>query len=202
MNLEPATKEILLKEEIKVSSENNLFPVFLKLENLRLLIVGGGFVGLEKLRTVLQNAPSTTIKIVAIHISDEIKEMAAQNLNIELIEKEYHTDDLDETDIVIAAVDNKETSRIIWSDAKEKGKLINVADTPELCDFYLGSIVRKGNLKIAISTNGKSPTIAKRLKEIFTEVIPEQLDDVLQNMQHIRNKLNGNFADKVSKLNE
>ncbi|MBO9571973.1 MAG: TSUP family transporter, partial [Chitinophagaceae bacterium] len=72
---------------------------------------------------------------------------------------------------------------------------------PELCDFYLGSIVKKGNLKIGISTNGKSPTIAKRLQEIFNEVIPDELDEVLQNMHVIRNKLSGNFTDKVNKLN-
>src|SRR5690349_16319840 len=131
-----------------IQEGNNLFPVFLKLESLRLLIVGGGAVGLEKLRAVLQNAPATSINIVAANISDQIQELAAQHHNIELLEKEYQADDLEEVDIVIAAVDDKEVSHIIWSDAKEKGKLINVADTPDLCDFYLGSIVRKGNLKI------------------------------------------------------
>jgi len=78
---------------------------------------------------------------------------------------------------------------------------VNVADKPELCDFYLGSVVKKGNLKIAISTNGKSPTIAKRLKEMFNEVLPDQLDELLQNMHIIRNKLNGSFTDKINKLN-
>jgi uncharacterized membrane protein YfcA len=76
-----------------------------------------------------------------------------------------------------------------------------VADTPDLCDFYLGSVVKKGNLKIAISTNGKSPTIAKRLKETFNEALPDELDQVLDNMQSIRKKLNGDFDYKVKKLN-
>ena len=76
-------------------------------------------------------------------------------------------------------------------------RLIN----PSYCDFYLGSIVKKGNLKIAISTNGKSPTIAKRLKDMLNEVIPDEIDEVLQNMHVIRNKLSGNFNDKVNKLN-
>src|SRR5690348_17186345 len=117
-----------------VQEGNNLFPVFLKLESLRLLIVGGGSVGLEKLRAILLNAPATSIKLVAIHISNQIRELAAQNPNIELLEKEYQTEDLEEIDVVIAAVDDKEVSHTVWSDAKEKGKLINVADTPELCD--------------------------------------------------------------------
>ena len=79
---------------------------------------------------------------------------------------------------------------------------MNVADTPDLCDFYLGSIVQRGNLKIAISTNGKSPTIAKRLKEEIGNMIPDEMDAVLDNMQTIRTHLNGNFAEKVRRLNE
>lgn len=77
-----------------------------------------------------------------------------------------------------------------------------MADKPELCDFYLGSIVQKGDLKIAISTNGKSPTIAKRLKEVLNEGLPAELDNTLQQMSHLRNSLNGDFAYKVKKLNE
>src|SRR5215831_9885048 len=181
---------------------NNLFPIFLKLENLRLLIVGGGNVGLEKLQAVLQNAPATSITVVALQIRDEIRELAFHHHNIHIAERAYRAEDIDESDLVISAVNDKFVSKKIWMDAREKGKLINVADTPELCDFYLSSVVRKGNLKIAISTNGKSPTIAKRLKELFTEVLPEQLDDVLKNLHHIRNRMNGSFAEKVNKLNE
>ena len=84
----------------------------------------------------------------------------------------------------------------------EKKLLLNVADTPELCDFYLGSIVQKGNLKIAISTNGKSPTIAKRVKEQINELVPDEIESVLQNMQIIRNGIKGDFAEKVKQLNE
>ncbi|HEV3250452.1 MAG TPA: TSUP family transporter [Puia sp.] len=183
-------------------SGNNLLPIFLKLEHLRLLIVGGGNVGLEKLNTVLQNSPSTIITLVATTISEEIREVAVHHQNIELIERAYQASDLDKVDVVISAVNSKVVSESVWSDAKEKGKLINVADTPELCDFYLGSVVKKGNLKIAISTNGQSPTIAKRLKELFSEVLPDQLNEVLDNMQVIRSKLNGNLNDKVKVLNE
>ncbi len=104
--------------------------------------------------------------------------------------------------LVISAVDDKIISEKIWRDAKENNKLINVADKPELCDFYLSSIVKKGNLKIAISTNGKSPTIAKRIKETLNEAIPEEIDEVLDNMQTIRKNIDGDFSEKVSKLND
>lgn len=184
------------------SSENNLFPIFLKLENLHLLIVGGGAVGFEKLQAVLQNAPSTSIKLVATEISEEIKSMAAGLGNIELIERPYQSSDMADADIVIVAVDKKEISEFIHEDAKEKGILINVADKPALCDFYLSSIVKKGNLKIAISTNGKSPTIAKRIKEEINEMIPDEMDHVLENMHQIRKDIRGDFSEKVKQLNE
>ncbi len=181
---------------------NRLFPVFLKMEQLRLLIVGGGAVGLEKLHAIVHNSPATPVKLVAISITEEVKAIAESHQNIVLFERAFDVADLDEADLVIIAVNDKQTSRSIWESAKSRNKLVNVADTPELCDFYLSSIVKKGNLKIAISTNGKSPTIAKRLKEIFSEALPDQVDDVLDNMHIIRGKLNGNLSAKISKLND
>jgi siroheme synthase-like protein len=184
------------------TESNHLFPVFLKLEDLRVLIVGGGNVGLEKFLAVLHNSPATTIRLVAIDINDAIRSAAVLHPNIELVQRAYKATDLDDADVAIIAVNDPEMSRHIRNDAKQKGKLVNVADQPDLCDFYLSSIVKKGNLKIAISTNGKSPTIAKRLKETFNELLPDKLDEVLDNMQAIRNKLNGDFAAKVDKLND
>ena len=181
---------------------NTLFPVFIKLEQLRLLIVGGGFIGLEKLQAVVNNSPATAITLVGITISDEIKNLAANFPNIILVEKPYHVSDLEGKDLVIAAVNDIELATIIAKDTKKKGILINAADKPSLCDFYLGSIVKKGNLKIAISTNGKSPTVAKRVKEMMNEIIPEQIDELLDNMQQYRDQLKGDFENKVTTLNE
>jgi len=79
---------------------------------------------------------------------------------------------------------------------------VNVADTPDLCDFYLGGIVTKGNLKIAISTNGKSPTAAKRLRQLLEEVLPEEIDDLLDNLNAYRDTLKGDSEYKVKAMNE
>lgn len=181
---------------------NNLFPVFLKLEQLKVLIVGGGYVGNEKLQAVLANSPKTTIRLVATEISEQIKTIATQYNNIQLLERPYQATDIDDVNIVIAALNDRTVSEQVSIDAKAKGRLVNVADKPELCDFYLSSVVQKGNLKIAISTNGKSPTIAKRIKEVLNETLPAELDDVLSDMQQIRNKLSGDFTEKVKQLNE
>jgi len=181
---------------------NNLFPIFVKLEELRLLIVGGGNIGLEKLQTVLQNSPSTAITVVAPEIDPAIHALAARNANIRLFTRPYHPADLESKDLAIVAVNDRTVSETVAREARARGILVNVADTPDLCDFYLGSVVRRGNLKIAISTNGKSPTIAKRLKEEIGNMIPDEMDAVLDNMQTIRTHLNGDFAEKVRRLNE
>ena len=186
---------------INDTSSNLLFPVFLKLEQLRLVIVGGGKVGLEKLHAVLHNSPETKVTLIAREVSEAVYELAKEYPHVTILEKVYDTEDLQEADLVIVAVNDIPLAERIRYDANERNLLVNVADKPELCDFYLSSIVKKGNLKIAISTNGKSPTIAKRLKETFNDALPAELDQVLDNMQSIRNKLNGNFEAKVKKLN-
>ncbi len=190
-----------MNETIITKETNTLFPVFLKLEQLKLLIVGAGNVGLEKLNAVLHNSPDTDITIVAEEIKEGVKALAERHANVKLRQESYHERLLDDVQLVVVAIDNRALGAQIRKDAHSRGLLVNVADTPELCDFYLGSIVKKGNLKVAISTNGKSPTIAKRLKETFNEVIPEEMDEVLQNMEKIRTKMNGNFAAKVQELN-
>ncbi len=181
---------------------NHLFPVFLKMERLHLLIIGGGAVALEKLNAILQNAPATQITLVAVSIKPEIRTLAALHPALQLIERAYETGDLADASLVIAAVNDKSVSQQVREDAHDAGLLINVADTPDQCDFYLSSIVQKGNLKIAISTNGKSPTIAKRVKEVINELIPFEMESVLDNMQTLRNRMDGDFTQKVRQLNE
>lgn len=180
---------------------NTLYPVFLKLQKLSLLIIGGGKTALEKLQSVLANSPDTPIKLVAKEVIPEVKILQEMYPNLIIHERAYHHDDFSNADLVIAAVNNISLAEHIRNDAHSYNILVNIADKPDLCDFYLGSIVRKGDLKIAVSTNGKSPTIAKRIREILTESIPDEMDNVLDNMQGIRNQLKGDFDYKVKELN-
>lgn len=180
---------------------NNLFPIFLKLENLHTLIVGGGYVGLEKITAVLDNSPEATVTLVSPEIRQEIREIAVNNERISLIERKFEDGDLAEKDLVIVATNDKEENKRIKSVARARHMLCNVADTPSLCDFYLSSVVRKGNLKVAISTNGMSPTLAKRLKEVLTEALPDNLETAMEQLKAVRDMLKGDFAYKVDELN-
>ncbi len=184
------------------AEKNTLYPVFLKLDLQRLLIIGGGKVALEKLNSVLGNSPKVSINLVAIEISDEIKDLAQSFPNLHLEERAFQEQDFQEKNLAIIAINDVVKASEIRKIASQYNVLVNVADKPELCDFYLGSIVQKGNLKIAISTNGKSPTMSKRLKEILNETLPDTIDEVLYNLHKIRSKLKGNFEHKVEVLNK
>jgi precorrin-2 dehydrogenase/sirohydrochlorin ferrochelatase len=180
---------------------NNLFPVFLKLEQMNLLIVGGGYVGLEKLEAVLKNSPFTRITLVAPEISKEIQKLG-QSHQIDLLFEAYDLKHLENKNLVIVGTGIMDVSIAVQKDCRKKNILVNIADKPALCDFYLGSVVKKGDLKIAISTNGKSPTFAKRFREVLEEILPESLQETLDNLKVIRDRLKGDFENKVEKLNE
>jgi len=124
-----------MAQDNTISGGNNLFPLFLKLDKFHLLIVGGGNIALEKLTAVLQNSPATSIQLISLSISDKIQELAKQHPNLSVQQKAYHISDLDMVDIVIAAVNDIPTSEQISKDCRQKNKLVNVADKPELCDF-------------------------------------------------------------------
>lgn len=189
-------------EQATVNKGNTLFPVFFRLENLQVVVIGGGAVGTEKVTAILSNSPEAKVRVVAPDIRSEIVELAKSHKGLSLDYKAYDISDIENADLIIAATCIHELNQQVQQDAKQLRILINVADTPDICDFYLSSVVRKGDLKIAISTNGKSPTFAKRLRELFTEVIPDNMDDVLQKLHEIRQQLKGNFEYKVQKMDE
>jgi precorrin-2 dehydrogenase/sirohydrochlorin ferrochelatase len=185
-----------------MESQNNLFPIFLKLSNMRVLIVGGGNVAAEKLHFLLKSSPNANVTVVTKVASEKVLNIIKSNKNIRLIIDDYKKSHLTGIDIVIAATEVESTNLLIWDDSKSKQILVNVADTPELCDFYMGSIVTKGDLKLAISTNGKSPTFAKRFRQVLEAILPDTLPDTLNNLHSIRKTLKGDFAEKVDSLNK
>lgn len=181
---------------------NQLFPVFLKLNNLHTVLIGGGNVGLEKLTAIVTNSPSARVTVIANKFLPDVHTLASGCSGITVIQKAFVDTDLDKADIVVAATNDAELNTYIRESAHERKLLVNVADKPDLCDFYLGSIVQKGDLKLAISTNGKSPTVAKRLREVLDQSLPGELDITLQQMNQLRNSLSGDFAYKVKTLND
>ncbi len=182
---------------------NVLFPIFVKLHEIETLLVGGGAVGLEKLEAILRNSPEARVTICAKEIlQDEIRVLAREHPTVKIIEKPFKRKYLEGKDLVIMATDSRKLHEKIKRMCRKRHILANVADTPDLCDFYLSSVVKKGDLKIAISSNGKSPTLTKRIKEYLQEAIPGDVQSTLDQLQEIRSRLKGDFEYKVKELNK
>ena len=182
---------------------NLLFPIFMKLDKLHTLVVGAGEVGLEKVGLMFKHADNAVITIVAPEIKPEIVLLQKQYPEqITLIQREFQEEDLINKDLLIIATADNDLNKTIHTIAKKHKVITNVADTPVLCDFYLSSVVKKGDLKIAISSNGKSPTLTKRMRELLEDIVPDEIDDLLENLKQVRDQLKGDFEYKVKKLDE
>lgn len=180
---------------------NELYPIFLKVSELQVLIVGGGNVGLEKLTFLLKSSPNAKVTVVSKWFLPELKSLAS-DFQVILIEAAYKKSQLSKKQIVIAATDDLSVNLQVYNDCKAENILVNLADNPNYCDFYMGGIVTKGNVKIAISTNGKSPTAAKRLRQFFEEILPENMNELVENLNTYRKTIKGDFEDKVNKMND
>ena len=182
-------------------TKNELYPIFLKVSELDVLIVGGGKVAFEKLTFLIKSSPNAKATIVSESFIPEIISLAKKH-GLETVKKSYDNSFLQDRHIVVAATDNIEVNLQVYADCKKRNILVNVADNPNHCDFYMGGIVTKGNVKIAISTNGKSPTMAKRLRQFFEDVLPEDINELTENLNTYRKTIKGNFEKKVKLLNE
>ncbi len=168
-----------------------------------MLIVGVGEVGLEKLHFILESSPNASIIVLATWFSEEVSELIEQYpYSITIRTKAFEPEDIEDADLVMATTNFNDVNMQVYKAANERGKIINVADTPNLCDFYMGSIVTRGDLKIAISTNGKSPTFSKRFRQLLEDVFPSETNDLLEHLKIFRDQLKGNFEYKVKELNK
>jgi precorrin-2 dehydrogenase/sirohydrochlorin ferrochelatase len=181
---------------------NELYPIFLKLHSINVLIVGGGNVGLEKLSFMLKSSPNANVEVVAPKFLPELEALVEKHPSVKLTQAKFKKKMLKKRNMVIACTDDLKVNKRVYDLSRKRYLICNIADTPDLCDYYLGGIVTKGNVKIAISTNGKSPTTAKRLREFFEEVIPENIHEMVGSLNEYRKTLKGNFEEKVQKMNE
>lgn len=155
----------------------------------------------EKLTFLTKSSPDAKVTMVSPMFREATKNLALK-YNVEMIADSYAARYLIGKHIVIATTDEPKVNIQVYEDCRVFDKLVNVADNPPYCDFYMGGIVTKGNVKIAISTNGQSPTTAKRLRQFFEDVIPEDINEMVKNLNDYRKTIKGNFEQKVDKMNE
>ncbi|MEM8508115.1 MAG: bifunctional precorrin-2 dehydrogenase/sirohydrochlorin ferrochelatase [Bacteroidota bacterium] len=180
---------------------NELYPVFLKVNQLKVLIVGGGNVAEEKLTFLLKSSPNARVEMISPMYREGTVALAKKH-KVKMYKGKYKKGFLKKKHIVVATTDSPKVNEKVYADCRKRSILVNVADNPPFCDFYMGGIVTKGNVKVAISTNGKSPTTAKRLRQFFEDVIPDNIDDLVKNLNEYRKTIKGDFEEKVETLNE
>lgn len=163
-------------------------PVELKVEGRRVLIVGGGDVAARKFLKLIQFNPSF-LRVVAKEISQDIKGRARGSDKVELVEREFRDEDVLGFDLVFVATDDGELNRRVVKRAKEENALVNVADDPELCDFYMPAMIKRGKLLISVSTGGATPSFSAALKRMIQRKLPiDEFSHALDLVSDVRSK--------------
>jgi len=141
---------------------SSLFPMFLKLENKRCLVVGAGKVGEPKIAGLLDTGAH--VSVIALEAAEAVHEWAnAGKISLEL--RAFVPEDLDGAFVAVIATASSTLNEFIYREAQRRGVLCNAVDVPEFCDFYYPAVVRRGDLQIAISTSGQSPSLAQKLRQ-------------------------------------
>ena len=164
----------------------SLFPIFLKLEGRRSLVVGAGSVAEQKIRGLIESGAK--VQVVAPQATDSVSEWAAAGV-IEWQARTFELGDLDGVLLVIVATSSSEINANVFRAAQQRGVLCNVVDDPPHCDFYYPSVVRRGDLQIAISTAGHSPALAQRLRRELEMQFGPEYRDWLSQLGEARQKL-------------
>lgn len=162
------------------------FPLFLKFDNRKILVVGGGNIAYTKLLHLLDFTQNITV--IAKEFSKETLYLATKH-KLLYKKRDYEKNDAKGFDIVVAAIDNIALQEAIYYETREYFCLYNCVDLQKYCDFIFPSYVKKGDLLVAISTNGVSPAFTKQLRIYLEKLIPNEVIEFLQQMKKYRNKV-------------
>ncbi len=164
----------------------SLLPIFLKLEGRPALLVGAGNVALEKIGSLLKTG--VRLRVIAPDVKPEVRELAAVG-KLKWVQREFAAADVDGNFIVIAATDKPKVNAAVYRAAVERNIPCNSVDDIPNCDFYFGSVVRRGDLQIAISTAGESPALAQRVRREIDEQLPQDLGPWLSGLGELRREV-------------
>ena len=178
---------------MKSSTETTYFPLFLDISKKRVLVVGGGRVAERKVRTLLKF--KAKIKVISPEVTKGLERIKDKDL-IELERKNYEENDLLGVDLVISATNNRTLNKKVSSDAKKMGIYANIVDDPELCDFIMPSIVKRGPLILAISTSGKAPLFSKKLRKDLEKMISKEYIKYLSKILRLRREIQKKVKEK------
>jgi precorrin-2 dehydrogenase/sirohydrochlorin ferrochelatase len=170
----------------ETNTKMRYYPAYLDVQKRRCLVVGGGPVGTRKVKMLLKCGALVTV--ISPDVSEQLQNLAKSG-DITLLGRSYRSEDLAGMFLVIGATDDENLNHQISADANRLNLLCNIADRPQDCNFILPSIVSRGDLTISISTSGKSPALAKKLRKSLEDQFGEEYAVLLQLMGAIRNQL-------------
>ena len=162
------------------------FPAFIKLDDLHILIVGGGYIAHEKLDHLLDFTQNITV--IAPELSNEMQALITEH-SLPFKQRSYKEGDIKDFGIVVVAVDDIPLQAAIFEESKQHNCLCNAVDSVDYCDFIFPSYMKKDDLTIAISTSGASPAMAKHLRRYLEKLIPDSISGFLDEMKSLRRTL-------------
>jgi precorrin-2 dehydrogenase/sirohydrochlorin ferrochelatase len=175
----------------------DLFPMFMKLTGKQCLVVGAGKVGEPKIAGLIDTRAS--IHVVAIAATEPVREWA-QTGKVTLELRSFSKNDLDGKFLAVAATASPTLNQLVYREARRRGVLCNVVDVPDLCDFYYPAVVRRGDLQIAISTAGQSPSLAQKIRQQLERQFGEGYGAWVKQLGETRSLILASDLDKETKL--
>lgn len=161
----------------------SFFPMFMDMQDLKVLVVGGGHIATEKLEKLVDFTKEITV--IAADISSEANTLIKEHC-LTLYQRTYREGDIQGFDIVIVATDTSDLHKAIYEESRGSRILVNSVDNTDYCDFIFPSYVKKDDLTIAFSTGGASPAFAKYIRRHFEKIIPDSVGDFLKKMKALR----------------
>ena len=164
---------------------SDYYPIFVDLDQKPVLVVGGGKVAYRKVMTLLDHG--AIVRIISPRLLPELRDLV-DSKRCFWVEKEYATEDIQDATLIFSCTDQEQVNYAAFVDAQQKYRLINVVDDPEKCSFIVPSILERGDLKIAVSTGGSSPIVARQIREQIEEQFGQEFAEYLALLKEWRSK--------------
>jgi precorrin-2 dehydrogenase/sirohydrochlorin ferrochelatase len=161
---------------MKKRETSNFYPILINLKRFPCLVIGGGEVALRKVQTLLLY--NAKITVLSPKICTTLKKLISLN-NIKIIRKPYSREYIKNFKVIFSATNNRKVNEQVHSDCSKENKLLNVVDVPDLCDFILPAVVKRGDLSISVSSQGSAPFYAKEIKNKLNHIFPDYYEDII-----------------------
>ena len=162
------------------------YPVFLDLAGKRVLVIGGGNIAHQKIANLLKAGAEVTV--ISPELNEEMSALAAEG-RFRYVHRPYQPADIEGYFLAFVATDDRSANEAIWREGRERGVLVNAVDDPPNCDFIMPGVAQRGDIVVAVSTSGRSPAMARKLREELETFLTEDYVQMLDLAAEVRSEL-------------